>query len=109
MCTVSAATAPRRRQASQNNMADRLEHLRKQLLQTWARARTVALNAPLPFGMTAGEAAVARAVLRGQTTMAIAAELVVSTHAVPAHLRNVVEKPVVNSRQQLATRLLSAT
>jgi DNA-binding NarL/FixJ family response regulator len=48
------------------------------------------------------------AVLRGQTTIAIATELVVSPHTVHDHLRKVFEKLGVSSRQQLATSLLGA-
>jgi DNA-binding CsgD family transcriptional regulator/GAF domain-containing protein len=60
------------------------------------------------LGLTSREAAVAAAVLRGRTTIEIAAELIVSPHTVHDHLRKVVEKVGVSSRQQLAARLLGA-
>lgn len=50
----------------------------------------------------------ALAVLRGQSTMAIAADLVVSPHTVHDHLRKVYDKLGVTSRQHLAARLLGA-
>ncbi len=69
---------------------------------------TNAVDALVQLGLTTREAEVTVAVLRGETTIAIAADLVVSPHTVHAHLRNVFEKLGVSSRQQLATRLLSA-
>ena len=69
---------------------------------------TNTVDALVQLGLTAREAEVTVAVLRGETTVAIAADLVVSPHTVHAHLRNVFEKLGVSSRQQLATRLLSA-
>jgi DNA-binding CsgD family transcriptional regulator len=59
------------------------------------------------LGLTRRECAVALAVVRGQTTAEIAADLVVSPHTVQDHLRNVFDKLGVGSRQQLATRLIS--
>ena len=59
------------------------------------------------LGLTRREAAVAAAVLRGLTTVAIAAELSVSPHTVHDHLRKVFEKLGVNSRHQLATKFLA--
>jgi DNA-binding CsgD family transcriptional regulator len=68
---------------------------------------TNTVDALVQLGLTTREAEVTLAVLRGETTIAIAAGLVVSPHTVHAHLRNVFEKLGVSSRQQLATRLLS--
>jgi DNA-binding CsgD family transcriptional regulator len=65
-------------------------------------------NALLQLGLTPREAEVTLAVLRGQTTVASAAELVVSTHRVHDHLRKIIEKLGVSSHQQLAMRLLGA-
>ena len=65
------------------------------------------LNSLIQMGLTQREAEVTIEVLRGRTTGEIAAELVVSAHTVHDHLRKVFEKLGVNSRQQLATRLLS--
>jgi len=69
---------------------------------------TNTVHALVQLGLTTREAEVTLAVLRGETTVAIAADLVVSPHTVHAHLRNVFEKLGVSSRQQLATRLLGA-
>lgn len=66
------------------------------------------LDALTQMGLTPREAEVAQAVLRGQTTVAIAAELVVSPHTVHDHLRKVFDKLGVSSRQQMAVRLLGA-
>lgn len=66
------------------------------------------LDALVQLGLTRREAEVTRAVLRGRTTVEIAAELVVSPHTVHDHLRRVFEKLGVGSRQQLAARLLGA-
>jgi DNA-binding CsgD family transcriptional regulator len=64
-------------------------------------------EALLQLGLTPREAEVALAVLRGRTTLEIAAELSISPHTVHDHLRKVFDKLDVGSRQQLATRLLS--
>lgn len=60
------------------------------------------------LGLTAREAEVALAVLRGRTTLEIAEELTISPHTVHDHLRKVFDKLDVGSRQQLAVRLLGA-
>ncbi len=67
------------------------------------------LEALMQLGLTRREAEVTLAVLRGQTAMQIAVELVVSPHTVHDHLRKVFDKLNVSSRQQLAARLLGAT
>jgi DNA-binding CsgD family transcriptional regulator len=66
------------------------------------------LTALEELGLTRREAEVSLAVLRGRSTVEIAAELVVSPHTVHDHLRNVFAKLGVSSRQQLAVRLLGA-
>lgn len=64
------------------------------------------IEALIDLSLTRREAEVALAVLRGRSTIEVAAELVVSPHTVHDHLRKVFDKLGVNSRQQLALRLL---
>jgi DNA-binding NarL/FixJ family response regulator len=71
-------------------------------------AATDTVDGLAQLGLTPREAEIALAVLRGQTTVAIAADLVVSPHTVHAHLRSIFDKLGVSSRQQLAMRLLGA-
>ena len=61
------------------------------------------------YGLSRRECEVAVALVRGASTAQIAAELVVSPHTVQDHIRKVYDKLAVNSRHQLATRLLGGT
>jgi DNA-binding CsgD family transcriptional regulator len=60
------------------------------------------------LGLTAREAEVARAVIRGTTASDTAAQLGISPHTVLHHLRRVYEKLGVSSRAELALRLAGA-
>ncbi|MDP3894384.1 helix-turn-helix transcriptional regulator [Nocardioides sp.] len=53
------------------------------------------------YGLTAREQEVTRLVLRGESTQAIARELVIAGGTVQAHLRNIFEKTGVRSRREL--------
>lgn len=59
------------------------------------------------YGLSEREADVARLVLRGQPTRAIADELHISEHTVQDHLKAVFDKTGVRSRRDLVARLLS--
>lgn len=67
-----------------------------------AADRTDALR---DLGLTPREAAVALAVLRGQSTAAIAVELALSPYTVQDHVRHACEKLGVGSRRELAALL----
>jgi DNA-binding NarL/FixJ family response regulator len=71
-----------------------------------AADRTDALQA---LGLAPREAAVALAVLRGQRTAAIAADLALSPYTVQDHVRHVCDKLGVHSRRELAALLLGTT
>jgi DNA-binding CsgD family transcriptional regulator len=60
------------------------------------------------MGLSAREAEVALAIVRGQTAVQVATELGISAHTVQDHVRRVYEKLDVHSRQELAARLLGA-
>lgn len=64
------------------------------------------LTALQQLGLTRREAATALAILRGLSTEAVAAELMISSHTVHDHLRQVFTKLEVSSRAQLAARLV---
>ncbi|HEV2061614.1 MAG TPA: helix-turn-helix transcriptional regulator, partial [Solirubrobacteraceae bacterium] len=57
------------------------------------------------YGMTAREQDVARLVLQGESTVAIAERLVVSTHTVQQHLKGIFEKTGVRSRRELVGKV----
>jgi DNA-binding CsgD family transcriptional regulator len=59
------------------------------------------------YGLSEREAAVARLVLRGRPTRAIADDLHISEHTVQDHLKAVFDKVGVRSRRDLVARLLS--
>jgi DNA-binding CsgD family transcriptional regulator len=60
------------------------------------------------YGLSRREAEVARMVLRGASTRAIADDLHISRHTVQDHLKAVFDKVGVRSRRALVGRLLSA-
>ncbi len=57
------------------------------------------------YGLTDREHEVTRLVLRGESTIAIARTLVISTHTVQQHLRNIFEKTGVRSRRDLVGKV----
>jgi DNA-binding CsgD family transcriptional regulator len=57
------------------------------------------------YGLTDRERDVARLVLQGGSTAAIAAELFVSAHTVQEHLKNIFEKTGVRSRRELVGKI----
>ena len=59
------------------------------------------------YGLTARELDVARLVLRGEPTTAIANALRISAHTVQDHLKSVFDKVGVRSRRDLVGRLLA--
>ena len=59
------------------------------------------------YGLTARELDVARQVLRGDSTKAIANALHISAHTVQDHLKSVFDKVGVRSRRNLVGRLLA--
>ena len=59
------------------------------------------------YGLTARELDVARHVLRGNSTKAIADVLHISAHTVQDHLKSVFDKVGVRSRRDLVGRLLA--
>jgi len=59
------------------------------------------------YGLTAREVDVARLVLRGDSTTAIAGSLHISAHTVQDHLKSVFDKVGVRSRRDLVGRLLA--
>jgi DNA-binding NarL/FixJ family response regulator len=62
---------------------------------------------PERLSLTPQELAVARLVCRGMSNREVAAELVLSVKTIGYHLGNVYSKLGVNSRTQLAAKLLS--
>jgi DNA-binding CsgD family transcriptional regulator len=68
--------------------------------------RTDRADTLLELGLTAREAQVALAVLRGERTAEIAAGLAISTYTVQDHVRHICEKVGVASRRALAALLL---
>lgn len=59
------------------------------------------------YGLTARELDIARLVLRGEPTTAIAGSLHISSHTVQDHLKSVFDKIGVHSRRDLVGRLLA--
>jgi DNA-binding CsgD family transcriptional regulator len=60
------------------------------------------------YGLTERERDVTRLVLQGQSTVEIAAELVVSVHTVQQHLKGIFDKTGVRSRRDLVGRVFFA-
>ena len=60
------------------------------------------------YGLTPRERDVVASILRGSSTAAIAAELVVSAHTVQQHLKSVFDKTGVRSRRDLVGKVFFA-
>jgi DNA-binding CsgD family transcriptional regulator len=67
-----------------------------------ARVSTLLMSA---YGLTERERDITRAVLQGASTAEIAEQLVVSTHTVQQHLKNIFDKTGVRSRRELVGKV----
>jgi DNA-binding CsgD family transcriptional regulator len=57
------------------------------------------------YGLTERERDITRLVLQGNSTVQVAAQLVVSAHTVQQHLKNVFDKTGVRSRRDLVAKV----